>query len=181
LRKVPTSFAKPWPLLGLAIVCLIGSATGCKDHPKATKVAPTPGLVAELSRSSCYGNCPVYDVSVYEDGSVVYRGREHVLTTGERTKTISPESIEALRQAFRDARFSESDDYSRDDKTDSTDGSTAVLYYAENGEAHRVVHYAGSKRAAPGLFALEDKLDEIVGTQEWVGAPDARPGHTGPP
>ena len=60
-----------------------------------------------LSRTQCYGRCPVYSVLVRADGSVAYTGGMHVKALGARTATVSAEDLDLLRVAIRIARLHE--------------------------------------------------------------------------
>jgi len=46
-----------------------------------------------LSRDGCYGECPIYTVTVYSDGNVCYFGKQFVKVVGERRYTISKDSV----------------------------------------------------------------------------------------
>src|SRR5437762_3733651 len=60
-------------------------------------VAKPVGRIEQLSleRTTCYGWCPAYTVTVFGDGRVEYEGKRFVKIKGKRTKRID---INALRQ-----------------------------------------------------------------------------------
>lgn len=53
-------------------------------------------LVASLERTTCYGNCPYYEVRVYANGMVTYRGRKNVEHIGLHQAKISPKQVQQL-------------------------------------------------------------------------------------
>lgn len=133
-----------------------------------------PGEVLEMERTMCYGTCPAYKLTVFEDGRVVYEGRDFVVTKGNAEKNIDAASLEKLRDAFRAAGYLGLGDYTYDAKLDPTDGPSTNLYYAEGGRAHRLGHYAGSHRAPKKLDVLESEIDRILDTDKWIGTPAER-------
>src|SRR5262245_33871147 len=60
-----------------------------------------------LSRTECYGPCPVYTVSVHGTGEVFYRGEQHVGTTGELHWRVQPSTVQILLDSFEGMRFLE--------------------------------------------------------------------------
>jgi len=51
-----------------------------------------------LQRFACLGTCPVYTVSIDDQGRVVYRGQQFVAVVGDRSDTVSREVAQWLRQ-----------------------------------------------------------------------------------
>lgn len=133
-----------------------------------------PGVLASLQRTACYGWCPTYELTVYEDGRVEYEGREYVKTKGKVSSKLDPAKLQALREAYRAAQFFSLGNYPYVSKTDPTDGPSAVLYYAEGGHAKVVEHYRGSKLAPTSLATLESSFDSLLDVQQWIGTEQER-------
>ena len=53
-------------------------------------------LVASLERTTCYGNCPYYEVKVYSNGLVTYNGRKNVEYLGLYEGRLSQQQIRQL-------------------------------------------------------------------------------------
>src|SRR5690606_14256171 len=62
-------------------------------------------IALSLSRTACFGTCPVYTLTVYQDGTVVYEGENHVDMTGIQTTTIDPETVQQLIDGFIEAGY----------------------------------------------------------------------------
>jgi len=82
----------------LALACGGGS-----DSPGATPTPPAPTLAPKLEgfsitleRTSCFGTCPEYSVTVRGDGSVTYHGEQYVAATGEQTASIPIDDVQRL-------------------------------------------------------------------------------------
>jgi hypothetical protein len=50
-------------------------------------------LVASLERTTCYGKCPYYKISVYSNGLVVYHGKKYVSSQGMYYTNISTKKV----------------------------------------------------------------------------------------
>ncbi len=46
-----------------------------------------------MSRSACFGACPIYDIEIHENGKVIYRGYKNVNVMGERISSIPVEKV----------------------------------------------------------------------------------------
>jgi len=77
--------------ISLFFIVLICSATAAL--PDTTQID-----AITLERTSCFGTCPVYKVSVRRDGSVAYDGKQFVRVTGHRTHKI-PEAFEPVESS----------------------------------------------------------------------------------
>ena len=53
-----------------------------------------------LERTLCYGNCPVYSVTIDGEGNVVYEGKKFVRVEGVRMYTIPQEDVKELVAMF---------------------------------------------------------------------------------
>lgn len=77
-------------------------ANDCPDGPI---VAPSGPILATdsitLSRSTCYGTCPSYEVTLYGDGRVRWKGHGYVEVVGERTYQIEAGNAKKVLQRFR--------------------------------------------------------------------------------
>ena len=60
----------------------------------------SPGVVRDieitLERGMCFGTCPVYSVSLYGNGTIVWRGEMYVAVTGNATDSIDPAKVKDL-------------------------------------------------------------------------------------
>ena len=126
--------------------------------------APTPAAVlAQMSKGGCLGECPVYDLTFYADGTVEYHGHYNVLVKGRRWFHLDPATLAgALRYDFGRARYAEAPE---DGQVDCTDQQSVTFDY---GGKH-VVHDYGDSHAPLGLAVLEDDLDRLANVDRWVG------------
>ncbi|HEY0469977.1 MAG TPA: DUF6438 domain-containing protein, partial [Polyangiaceae bacterium] len=138
------------------------------DQPHPPDTVPGAQAIATLERTGCYGECPVYRLTVSSDGSVVYVGTRWVKVLGRQVYKISEAQLAELQTAFERANFNQLHDY---DKVESTDDDWALISYRRGSGFKRVRHYHGDNAAPPALGALEDEFDRIVDSGRLVGVP----------
>jgi ankyrin repeat protein len=129
-------------------------------------------VVMTLTRTSCLGSCPYYEITVYGDGTVVYNGTRFVAIKGRHQCTISETSVRELVTAFRDADY-----YSLRDKYvfDATDLPTYISSIEIDGQSKEVTDYAGETIGMPlAVSDLETTIDRLSGAKGWTeGSADA--------
>ena len=152
-----------WPVA--AIIVLAISLAGC-----ARSQTPQPSdikdVVITLERTVCFGACPDYTLTIQGDGTVTYEGRQFVRIEGTRTATISEAKISQLLSEFEKVDyFSLNNSY---EKLEATDMPSAITSLTINGKTKTVRHYHGDFSAPEKLTELENKIDEIVNSDQWI-------------
>lgn len=147
--------------LSLLAVLLLGVAVTSAQGSQAA-------VAITLERTACFGTCPMYTVTILEDGTVLYNGERFVDVTGEQTSQIDPERVALMVEAFADAGYFDWDEeYTSQTVTDLPSTITSVT---RNGETHRIVRYAGDQSAPLALAYLEVWVDYMANTGMWTGA-----------
>jgi hypothetical protein len=123
-------------------------------------------LSITLERTMCFGTCPVYSLTLSGDGTVVYEGKDFVKIKGIQKSRVSPQKIAGLLDLFKNADFLHLKD--RYDTVDVTDFPSAITSLRIQGDIKRVVHYQGDHSAPKALWDLEDKIDEIANSKQWI-------------
>jgi hypothetical protein len=149
----------------LILVCsgCVGSLINERWLPPSGNLNDT---IITLERTACYGKCPVYKLTVYGSGAVIYEGKDFVRTTGKAEETISQEQIKQLVSEFEKANYySLNDNYMEVAITDLPYVNTSI---AMDGKTKSIKHYCGDISAPEQLTELENRIDEIVNTDQWV-------------
>jgi hypothetical protein len=123
--------------------------------------------IITLERTPCFGSCPVYKLTVYGTGRVVYEGTKNVNVVGNRESTLSNEQIMALIE-----RFIGIDYFSLNDSYQAfmvSDMPSAITSMQMDGKMKTVQHYHGDKTAPEVLTELEDFIDQTVNSAQWTG------------
>ncbi len=138
--------------------------------------------IIKLSRTACFGACPIYTVTIDADGKIIYEGEKFVKKSGRVESHITQEQVKQLVAEIENADY-----FSLKDKyTDRSDGcptnwtdSPAAITTIRLGEREKtIVHdYGCTERDKGGesgrvypheLYELESKIDEIVNTKQWI-------------
>lgn len=150
------------------IFCLCFSSF--QDIPQDTLIT--------LERTECYGECPSYELIIRADGTVIFVGKRFVPDPGKVEGRISADQVRQLILEFEKVNyFSLKDDYGFPMHQNSekcpqswTDASWAYISLTIDGKRKQVKHYQGCKGTAEvdSLSRLEDRIDEIVNTKQWL-------------
>ena len=161
ISAAPGSSATPPP---------ISSAPPASATPPAATAGEAP--LATLVRTACYGFCPVYQLTVRANGTVVYEGESFVKVKGKAFGQLDEAGLTRLKQAFAAAKFGSL--ASTYETVSRTDAPSAVVSFADGTQAKTVRHYHGDMAAPPELSKLEEEIDTIVHVEQWIGTEDER-------
>jgi hypothetical protein len=138
------------------------AAAGARAESQITKIV--------LERTSCFGTCPVYTLTVLSSGEVEFAGEDHVKVTGSQTGHISPKEFARLVKKIDEINFfnlrSRYDGKNPDGSgTTVTDLPTKKTSVTRGGETKTVENYF---RGPPGLSELENLIDEVAKSAKWI-------------
>lgn len=151
----------------LALLALLAAPAFADESVPSGKGAP-PEKLATLERTACFGTCPAYRVTVYSDGKLEYAGEAFVKFKGPRTAKLSAKQLAELAQAFKDADyFALADAYV---KREWTDNPTCNTSFNQGGRRKAVAHYHGDHSAPAKLTALENRIDQIIQIERFIGS-----------
>jgi hypothetical protein len=115
-----------------------------------------------LERTACFGLCPVYTVTIKDDGSVSYEGVQHVRVSGKQAWTIDPAAVRALARDMEKAGFFEmKDEYS----APVTDLPSTFTTLEMGARSKRVRDHLG---APPALKEIEARIDSVSRARDYV-------------
>jgi TonB family protein len=134
--------------------------------PNQKEAAPPESIrsgdFVKLTRGGCFGTCPIYDVTISENGDVVWNGHGFVKSTGEFHSTIAPESARSLIRLFMTPKFwALCGPYS----ASITDNPTVETAVQIGGRLKTVSNYADS--APDWVEPLEQAIDSAGNTHLW--------------
>lgn len=151
------------------------------NTPATPSPAPTPISIANdlqirLERGACFGRCPQYTVTISSDGSVEFEGKKDTKVIGKALGEIAESDLKQLVAEFEKIGYFDLKDRYTDDACPeiATDMPSATTSYQFNGKQKTVFHYFGCvtkdtrEPYPPGLNLLENKIDEIAKTDQWV-------------
>lgn len=173
------------PICRTVIRCLLVCAATWPGagvvHADTGRDQPMHNLSITLQRSTCFGNCPGYSVTVTPDGRVSFEGHAHV-QTGNADGHATPMQVANILTAVEQAGLRSM----RDSYVSHDDGCEMVMS-DQSGVKITVVDAAGSKtvdfyNGCTGAMAdavrsrierLARIIDQQLGTTRWIGKPVA--------
>ncbi len=135
-------------------------------------------FVIKLERTSCFGPCPVYSVTIDATGSVTYEGKKFVRVGGRQSDQIPVSQVAELVATVDRVRLFELNDEYRvirnPDGTTTmvTDLPTTFVTVTMGGRSKRVEDYFGAPEL---LHQLEKAIDEAARTARWTTAEGRQP------
>ncbi len=153
----------------------------CAVRADAAPDQPKHDTAVTLRRSTCFGNCPAYAVTVAADGRITFTGHAHVKTrqgSGQATPAQLAAISAALEQAglrsMRDSYVAPDDgcDMVMSDQpgititvTDTSGSKTVDFYLGCTGTAADAVRQR--------IEQLAKSIDQQLDTARWIGTPAA--------
>jgi hypothetical protein len=122
-------------------------------------------IVIILKRSECFGICPIYNLTIYGNGTVMYEGTTNVNITGVQRSNITENKVRQLISEFKKIDYF---------SLNETEIAGRVVYDAPlfttsltlNGKTKTIKHYETAEPKK--LTELENKIDEIVNSSQWI-------------
>jgi hypothetical protein len=141
-----------------------GQASAAEDVP--------PDTLITMERTACFGTCPMYKLSIYGDGRVVFEGEEYVKQKGRIESSITLDKVQKLLKEFKQIKYFDlkSQYTDKDCPQIWTDNPAAITSLRLNGKTKTVNHYYGCQglEILEKLTELEKKIDDTVDVDQWV-------------
>ncbi|MEM6318864.1 MAG: DUF6438 domain-containing protein [Bacteroidota bacterium] len=146
----------------LLVTILLLSA--CKTTQKALTQDQIQALpkVLEFSKSGCRGQCPIFDLTVYEGGWMVFDGRAWTKHEGKATAKLDKEAFAQLQTDCERANlWDKQEKYSMN----IMDIPTTTVHLYEKGKDKKV---QWRMRAPQELAVLSNQIMEIIYAEGWL-------------
>lgn len=138
----------------------------CAPVTSQAETAAMDNVEIRLARGACFGFCPVYSVTINGAGEVRYEGRNFVNIVGQRTASIPTENVARLVARFEEIGFENLQDAYR---AEVTDLPTYTVTLTRDGHTKTVADYGGVSAGMPrAVRDLQDEIDRVAGTAQWV-------------
>ena len=113
-------------------------------------------LFFKIERTSCFGRCPTYEISVFNSGYVLYHGKRNVKWIGFYQAFIGEEQLKLILQKAQEADF-----FNLDEKYDGnmTDVPSTITVLQQNDNVKLVVDRV---RGPEQLKQFQREMDELL-------------------
>lgn len=153
---------------GLALTILLAGSS-CGTLLKDTDLEDL-NKVVEMSMGPCYGNCPVYTLTVYDNGIVAYKGERFTERKGVHIRDIGRTKLKELKAELVKANLWQ---FPNAFKSQIPDLPAVTIEYFENGESKRI---RGKDGRPPQVLRIQELLEQIVNSGDWKLKTPMEPG-----
>lgn len=144
----------------LSLLLFIFSLASCNTILKDTKLEDLDEVVS-MSMGPCYGNCPVYSLTVYNNGIVAYVGERFTDKRGTYIRDIGRKALKKLKQELVAANLWE---FPSAFKSQIPDLATVTIEYFADGRS-KVIR--GKDGRPPQVLKIQELLEQIANEGEW--------------
>jgi len=134
--------------------CKQTSATQQVESNSTTQTEPK--LFVSMSKTPCYGRCPTYSMSIFDNGNIEYNGKRFVEKEGNYTGTLSMDQINMIKERINTSNF-----FELNSKYDSnvTDFPSCIIEVKLDGKSKKITDRIGAPKE---LKKLEKFIEEMV-------------------
>lgn len=147
---------------------MLFTLSGCKHAPNDTipDFQNTADLRIELSRSSCFGPCPQYDLTIFGNGNIEFCGGIHVEKPGLHSGAISSVDVQKLYAAIIELEFFDMESQHADGVLHASTNIVTV----SNGDNTKIV----SERTDwmdrnRNIHVIQEVIDKAANSSQWIG------------
>jgi hypothetical protein len=165
----------------------MGTLGGCANDAGSLRgqgtdeiaIAPVLDALIQMRRSGCVDEpCPIYSVSIYLNGTVVYDGRANVGVIGQRSWKIPSQRVSQLIAEIDAMGFLDTPEKAGT-CPDMTRTAVVILDYRPGSTQKTVIHDDRCGSAPISLRALEDSIDRLSEAGRWITRGAVPPGTRG--
>ena len=149
---------------------------GCAAQPPVAPPPPAAGmhLVIRYETGPCFGFCPVYTVTVSQNGSGTFEGKQHTAVTGTRIFTVTPEHFAAFRDRLEPYRPYDVGERRIADPNcgglSATDFPSVDITWTEKAPQHHLHAYYGcDMERNAGMFKALQDAPEVLPIRAFIG------------
>lgn len=154
----PSSASTGFYRLGLLLLVL--GLASCNTILKDTALEDLEKVVS-MNVGPCYGNCPVYSLTVYDNGVVAYVGERFTDRRGTHIRDIGRKALKTLKQELVAANLWE---FPSAFKSQIPDLATVTIEYFDEGRS-KVIR--GKDGRPPQVLKIQELLEQIADEGEW--------------
>jgi ankyrin repeat protein len=147
-------------------VALLPSELKTNGHAPFPEVKDWNSVKITLSRTACFGSCPVYSIELHGDGTVLYNGKSNVAFIGAHRGLVPAGNVVDLVKLFEKADY-----YSLREKYDcrASDMPTQTISIEIDGRRKQVIDYCGRNMGmSAAAEQLESDIDRLSGSKRWT-------------
>lgn len=175
-------FLKNFSVFFLCILAMCGTVEAQVENFPQPSQKGKPELYLKMQRTNCFGRCQVYNLEIYPDGKAIFEGIQFTKIIGKVRSNLSKEKMHQLTAEINKTEFFDlKDSYNirHSCPVIVNHNPTIILSIKLNEKEKTISHYLGCRenykigepwKVFPQqLYDLENKIDEIVEIERWIG------------
>ena len=120
-------------------------------------------MFASIERTPCYGECPVYKLTIFSNGDALYEGRLNVEMEGLHTGVFSKRSLKQISDLAADINFFDFEDSYIDQYI--TDVPSTIVTFVKDGERKTI--RSNSFQTPKELINFQNFIDQTAKDADW--------------
>lgn len=144
-------------ILAIVLLCSVAILESCVS--KATSTEKT--VLLTMQKTPCFGNCPVYDLTIYTNGYAEYNAKNFLPQTGRFGTELSKNEVRSIVQDLDDMNFCQ---MKKLYGVGVTDFPSSIITYMCNGEEKKV---EAIMKYPESLLLFIMKLDGLTKSPKW--------------
>lgn len=159
--------------ISILVLSIMMALTGCKSNKETASSASaateqssespateTPSTASaklvSIKRTACYGRCPIYQLTIMDNGELLYEGKRFVEKIGTYTGLITGQDLENVIKKINEVKYFELEDAY---DVPIADFPTCVTSVNLDGKSKTIMN----KQGAPAeLKSLELYIDSLI-------------------
>ncbi len=138
---------------------------------KFENVSPSDSLFASIRKGACFGQCPVYTINIYNDGTALLEGKNFVDKIGTYKKKLNYEEMFSFVTVAKDIKYMTLDDsYDNKNVTDLPGTNTSIVI---DKTRKKIYNRFGAPRE---IRQFENLFSELMKSDGWVKIEDNKKG-----
>ena len=118
-----------------------------------------------MDKNPCFGTCPFYTLTIYEQGYASFEGKKDVNKLGMNTKKLTKKEYDGVMRAFRAANYFELED---DYPSQVSDLPKTAITYNKDGNSKTIT---GDDLSRPEIvMSLDNILTQIAESEGWTSS-----------
>lgn len=150
--------SRSWYSLGVISLIAFSSCTSLRKGVNFDKV----DKVLEMSKGPCFGSCPIFTITVYDNGWATYNGKLYTDKLGLHIKKVGRSRLEEIKRELRLANLWQ---YQNIYRSSLPDLQSVTINYFEKGRTKSIT---GKEGRPISVQKIEAFLDKMVKTTGWI-------------
>jgi len=118
--------------------------------------------VLEMSKGPCFGSCPIFTITIYDNGWATYKGKLYTEKLGLHVKKVGKGRLEEIKRELRLANLWQ---YQNIYRSSLPDLQSVTINYFENGRTKSIT---GKEGRPTSVKKIEAFLDKMAATTGWT-------------